>query len=110
MTEVNPAMDMALSKVEKFVFDAHGGKMSKDQLRFGAPWRHPPSLGNPSQCFKWTKLQLMDYVHSLVSTEFGVMFSFLLFFKLAQDFRGHPLVGTLYVGGTQHRAGDFLRI
>ncbi|XP_059661132.1 uncharacterized protein LOC132307407 [Cornus florida] len=72
VTVVNPAMDKALSLLQKFAIDARSGKISKDRLRFGAPWRHPPSKENHAQRIEWAKLQLMDFVHSLVKTEFGV--------------------------------------
>ncbi|KAL0452050.1 UNVERIFIED_CONTAM: hypothetical protein Slati_1183100 [Sesamum latifolium] len=65
---VNPAMDKALLLLEKFAIDAQSGKVSKDRLRFGAPWRHPPKTDIQS----WAKIQLIDFVQSLVSAEFGV--------------------------------------
>ncbi|PIN10039.1 hypothetical protein CDL12_17374 [Handroanthus impetiginosus] len=65
---VNPAMDKALLLVEKFAVDAQSRKIPKDRLRFGAPWRHPPKTDVRS----WAKIQLMDFVQSLVSAEFGV--------------------------------------
>ncbi|XP_022841453.1 uncharacterized protein LOC111365256 isoform X2 [Olea europaea var. sylvestris] len=66
---VNPAMDEALLLLQKFAIDARSGKISKDRLRFGAPWRHPPKSDN---LHLWAKVQLMDFVQSLVSAEFGV--------------------------------------
>ncbi|XP_062151268.1 uncharacterized protein LOC133859754 [Alnus glutinosa] len=69
---VNPAMDKALGLLQKFAVDAQGGKISKDKLRFGAPWRHPPKTNDPTLCVKWAKLQLMDFVQCLVNTEFGI--------------------------------------
>ncbi|XP_038703375.1 uncharacterized protein LOC119999727 isoform X1 [Tripterygium wilfordii] len=69
---VNPAMDKALEMLQKFAVDAHKGRISKDKLRFGAPWRHPPQTDNPTLCLEWAKLQLMDFVQTLVNTEFGV--------------------------------------
>ncbi|KAL9265906.1 hypothetical protein AKJ16_DCAP18925 [Drosera capensis] len=72
ITVVNPAMDKALSLVEKFAEDAASGKISKDRLRFGAPWRHPPGADDTLGRSKWAKLQLMDFVQSLVNTEFGL--------------------------------------
>ncbi|KAF7141081.1 hypothetical protein RHSIM_Rhsim06G0167400 [Rhododendron simsii] len=72
VTVVNPAMDKALSLLQKFANDARNGKIPKDRLRFGAPWRHPPQTDNPALRLEWAKLQLMDFVQSLVNTEFGV--------------------------------------
>lgn len=72
ITVVNPAMDKALSLLQKFAIDARSGKISKDRLRFGAPWRHPPSASNSELLSQWAKLQLLDFVQSLVSTEFGI--------------------------------------
>lgn len=66
---VNPAMHKALLLLEKFAVDTQSGKIPKDKLRFGAPWRHPPKTGNLSS---WAKVQLMDFVQSLVNAEFGV--------------------------------------
>ncbi|KAG8390548.1 hypothetical protein BUALT_Bualt01G0094900 [Buddleja alternifolia] len=65
---VNPAMDKALLLLEKFAVDSQSGKISKDRLRFGAPWRHPPKTDIQS----WAKIQLMDFVQSLVRADFGV--------------------------------------
>ncbi|CAL5406251.1 unnamed protein product [Camellia sinensis] len=72
VTVVNPAMDKALSLLQRFANDARNGKFSKDRLRFGAPWRHPPRTDNPALCLEWAKLQLMDFIQSLVNAEFGV--------------------------------------
>ncbi|KAL3838249.1 hypothetical protein ACJIZ3_022840 [Penstemon smallii] len=69
VTVVNPAMDRALLLLEKFATDAQSGKIPKDKLRFGAPWRHPPKTDNPRS---WAKLQLIDFVQSLVNADFGV--------------------------------------
>ncbi|XP_073126799.1 uncharacterized protein [Henckelia pumila] len=66
---VNPAMHKALLLLEKFAVDTQSGKIPKDKLRFGAPWRHPPKSGNLTS---WAKVQLMDFVQSLVKAEFGV--------------------------------------
>ncbi|KAK4279159.1 hypothetical protein QN277_016909 [Acacia crassicarpa] len=68
---VNPAMDRALEILQKFAIDVRAGKVSKDKLRFGAPWRHPPRTDDPTSNVEWAKLQLMDFVQSLVNTEFG---------------------------------------
>lgn len=72
VTVVNPAIDKTLSLLQKFAVDAQSGKISKDRLRFGAPWRHPPRTDNPTLCLEWAKLQLIDFLQSLVNTEFGV--------------------------------------
>ncbi|GMY09808.1 embryo defective 1381 [Fagus crenata] len=72
ITVVNPAMDNALELLKKFAVDARSGKISKDKLRFGAPWRHPPKTDDPTLCMQWAKLQLMDFVQCLINTEFGV--------------------------------------
>lgn len=69
-------MDKALSLVEKFAVDARSGKIPNDRLRFGAPWRHPPPASSTELLSRWAKLQLLDFVQSLVSTEFGVIFLF----------------------------------
>ncbi|KAJ4975668.1 hypothetical protein NE237_000774 [Protea cynaroides] len=69
---VNPAMESALSSLQKFAVDAYNGRISKDRLRFGAPWRHPPHTDNPALCSEWAKIQLTDFIQSLVNTEFGV--------------------------------------
>jgi hypothetical protein len=79
-------MDKALELLQKFAVDARGGKISKDKLRFGAPWRHPPKTNDPTLCIEWAKLQLMDFVQCLVNTEFGVNLFFIChlvgFFRL----------------------------
>lgn len=65
---VNPAIDKALLLLEKFAVDAQSGKIPKDRLRFGAPWRHPPKTDIPL----WAKIQLMDFIQSLVNAGFAV--------------------------------------
>lgn len=72
VAEVNPSMERALKLLQKFALDAQNGTISKDKLCFGAPWRHPPRTDNPMHRLKWAKVQLMDFVMSLVNTEFGV--------------------------------------
>lgn len=72
VTVVNPAMDKALEFLQKFAKDAKSGKIPKDRLRFGSPWKHPSKLDDPTQCQQWAKLQLVDFVQSLINTEFGV--------------------------------------
>ncbi|KAI4308395.1 hypothetical protein L6164_031475 [Bauhinia variegata] len=71
-TVVDPAMDRALEIVQKFAIDVRNGKVSKDKLRFGAPWRHPPQSDDPTIRKEWANLQLMDFVQSLFNAEFGV--------------------------------------
>ncbi|XP_065874081.1 uncharacterized protein [Euphorbia lathyris] len=72
VTVVNPSMDKALKMLKKFADDVRSGKIPKDRLPFGAPWRHPPKMDNPTLSLEWAKLQLLDFVHSFVNTEFGV--------------------------------------
>ncbi|XP_027345435.1 uncharacterized protein LOC113857584 [Abrus precatorius] len=72
ITVVNTALDRALEILQKFAIDVYSGKVSKDRLRFGAPWRHPPQIDDPKLRTEWAKLQLMDFVQSLANTEFGV--------------------------------------
>ncbi|KMS96751.1 hypothetical protein BVRB_8g200550 [Beta vulgaris subsp. vulgaris] len=72
ITVVNPAMEKALSLLQQFALDAHNGKIPKDKLRFGAPWRHPPRIDDPIRRLEWAKVQLMDFVQSLVNAEFGL--------------------------------------
>lgn len=72
VTVVNPAMDRALALLQARVVDVQNGLVSKDKLRFGAPWRHPPQSDDPRLSLDWAKIQLMDFVHSLVDAEFGV--------------------------------------
>ena len=69
---VNPAMDRALALLQARVVDVQNGLVPKDKLRFGAPWRHPPRSDDPRLSLDWAKIQLMDFVHSLVDAEFGV--------------------------------------
>jgi hypothetical protein len=73
---VNPAMQTALSMVQKFASDVCEGKIPENRLSFGAPWRHPPRTDNPDTSYKWAKIQLMDFVESFVNTEFGVTILF----------------------------------
>ncbi|MCH97012.1 hypothetical protein A2U01_0018005, partial [Trifolium medium] len=76
---VNPALDRALEILQKFAIDVRNGKVPDDGLRFGAPWRHPPHVDDPKLCRDWAKLQLMDFVQSLVNADFGV--NVLIFFS-----------------------------
>lgn len=68
-------MDKASKLLQKFASDAWSGKIPEDRLRFGAPWRDPPRIDKPTLCSEWAKLQLMDFVQSLVNAEFGVTVS-----------------------------------
>ncbi|EXC21597.1 hypothetical protein L484_001457 [Morus notabilis] len=72
VTVVNPAMDKALKLLQNFAAEAQSGKISKDKLCFGAPWRHPPRKDDATLRFEWAKIQLMDFVQSLVKAEFGL--------------------------------------
>jgi len=65
-------MESALAMLQIFASDVRNGKIPESQLHFGAPWRHPPREDDPAASFKWAKIQLMDFVQSLVNTEFGV--------------------------------------
>ncbi|KAI3992590.1 hypothetical protein MKX01_020882 [Papaver californicum] len=71
VTVVNPAMESVLSSLQKFAVDARNGRISKDRLRFGAPWRHPPRTDDRAICVEWAKLQVLDFLQSLVKSEFG---------------------------------------
>lgn len=92
VTVVNPAMESALLIVQKFAFDAYNGKVSEDRLHFGAPWRHPPRTNDPVSSIMWAKIQLIDFVQSLVITEFGVRSLLIMFFPVLDfvfDILGH---------------------
>lgn len=67
-------MERALKIIQKFAADAQSGRISKDRLCYGAPWRHRPNATDSTQSLGWAKLQLMDFLQSFVSTEFGVSF------------------------------------
>ncbi|KAK6919305.1 hypothetical protein RJ641_015209 [Dillenia turbinata] len=71
VTVVNPAMERALSFLQKFAVDVQSGRISKDRLQFGTPWRHPPRTDEPALCYEWAKIQLLDFVQSLINAEFG---------------------------------------
>ncbi|OVA20022.1 hypothetical protein BVC80_1667g54 [Macleaya cordata] len=71
VTVVNPAMESVLSILQKFAVDAQNGRISKDRLRFGAPWRHPPHTDDPTIRLEWAKLQVIDFLQSIVNAEFG---------------------------------------
>ncbi|KAF8409626.1 hypothetical protein HHK36_005704 [Tetracentron sinense] len=72
VTVVNPAMESALFILQKFAVDAQNGRISKDKLRFGSAWRHPPHTDNPTLRLEWAKLQLIDFIQSYVNAEFGI--------------------------------------
>ncbi|KAK8546687.1 hypothetical protein V6N13_067882 [Hibiscus sabdariffa] len=72
VTVANPSMDKALMILQKFAIDAQSGKTLEDKLRFGSPWRHLPPSKDPATCKEWAKIQLMDFVQSLVNAKFGV--------------------------------------
>ncbi|CAA7407886.1 unnamed protein product [Spirodela intermedia] len=72
VTVVNPAMESALDILKKFVDDVRNGKVPDRRLHFGAPWRHPPRSNDPSKSLLWAKINLMDFVQSLVNAQFGV--------------------------------------
>lgn len=78
MNVVDPAMESALNIIQKFVSDAKNGKIPDTRFSFGTPWRHPPCTSSPESSLRWSKIQLMDFVQSLVNTEFGVLFHVLL--------------------------------
>lgn len=63
-------MDKALLLLEKFAVDAQNGKIPEDRLRVGAPWRHAPK----TDVAAWAKIQLMDFIQSLVNAGFAVKF------------------------------------
>lgn len=69
---MNPAMESALAIQKNFASDVRNVKVPENKLQFGAPWRHPPRSEDPAASFKSAKIQLMDFVESLVNTEFGV--------------------------------------
>lgn len=72
VTVVDPSMDKALKLLQNFAADAQSGNISKDKLRFGAPWRHPPRKDDTTLQSEWAKIQLMDFVQSLVRADFGL--------------------------------------
>ncbi|XP_021890157.1 LOW QUALITY PROTEIN: uncharacterized protein LOC110808852 [Carica papaya] len=74
VTVVNPAMDRALLFLQKFALDAQSGRISKDKLRFGAPWRHPLLTKDPVINREWANILGRDFVQSLIIT---IMASFL---------------------------------
>lgn len=71
-TVVNPAMEATLAILQNFASDVCNGKVPESRLPFGAPWRHPPPKDDRVASVKWAKIQLIDFVQSLVNTEFGV--------------------------------------
>nr|XP_043628588.1 uncharacterized protein LOC122600022 [Erigeron canadensis]XP_043628589.1 uncharacterized protein LOC122600022 [Erigeron canadensis] len=99
VTVVNPAMDRVLSLLQKFALDAQGGKVPKDKLRFGAPWRHPPNRDDPRLRSEWAKLQLMDFIQCLVDAEFGINYFADCSLEIFDDPSANAMieVGLLYV-------------
>ena len=79
---MKPAMDSAMDILKKFVDDVRNEKVPESRLRFGTPWRHPPSSHDPSKSHLWAKINLMDFVQSLVNAEFGVIFPRFLSFDI----------------------------
>lgn len=78
-------MYKALKLLQNFAADAQSGKISKDKLRFGAPWRHPPRKDDTTLQSEWAKIQLMDFVQSLVRADFGVpFFKFLIGYVMVE--------------------------
>ncbi|WZY92768.1 hypothetical protein YC2023_065097 [Brassica napus] len=69
---VNPAMEKALLRLQRYAADVRKGSIPDEKLRFGAAWRHPPSSEDPTLCSEWAKIQLMDFVQALVNTELAV--------------------------------------
>lgn len=88
---MNPALDGALEILQNFAIDVRNGKISDDRLRFGAPWRHPPKVDDPKLRMEWAKLQLMDFVKSLVNADFGV--NVLIFFSFKILFVENSSIG-----------------
>lgn len=71
VTAVDPAMESAISILEKFAEDCVKGKISKRFLRHGVPWRHPPR--DVKQHRSWAKIQLLDYIQAMADTDFAVI-------------------------------------
>ncbi|WZZ49973.1 uncharacterized protein LOC106387310 [Brassica napus] len=69
---VNPAMEKALLRLQRYAADVRKGSIPDEKLRFGAAWRHPPRSDDPTLCSEWAKIQLMDFVQALVNTELAV--------------------------------------
>ena len=69
---VNPAMEKALVRLQRYAADVRKGSIPDEKLRFGAAWRHPPRSEDPTLCSEWAKIQLMDFVQALVNTELAV--------------------------------------
>ncbi|XP_078443804.1 uncharacterized protein LOC144713170 [Wolffia australiana] len=72
VTVVNSAMESALDILKKFAEDVRNGKVADCRLHFGAPWRHPPRSSDPIKSLRWAKINLMDFVQSLVNAQFGL--------------------------------------
>ncbi|PWA80178.1 embryo defective protein [Artemisia annua] len=99
VTVVNPAMDRALSLLQNFALDAQKGKIPKDKLRFGAPWKYPPNKDDPSLRSEWAKLQLMDFIQCFVNAEFGINYFGDCSLEIFDDPSANAMieVGLLYV-------------
>ncbi|KAK1269362.1 hypothetical protein QJS04_geneDACA013752 [Acorus gramineus] len=82
---VNPAMESALVILQKFASDARNGKIPVDRLLFGVSWRNLPRTEDPLVSLQWAKLQLMDYVQSLIKTGFGVNYLSDFSFEILDD-------------------------
>ncbi|KAF6159140.1 hypothetical protein GIB67_032757 [Kingdonia uniflora] len=102
VTVVNPAMDLVLLILQKFAADAQNGKISKDLLRFGAPWRHPPRTTNPTLRSEWAKIQLLDFIQSLVNAEFGINY----FADRRLEFLEDPCVTAMMEVGLLYKQRD----
>ncbi|KAF3791297.1 hypothetical protein EJ110_NYTH14565 [Nymphaea thermarum] len=85
VTVVNRGIEAALLILERFALDAYSGKISKDILCFGSPWRHPPRADNNLDRLQWAKLQMMDFIQSLVNAEFGVNYLGENSFEILED-------------------------
>ncbi|KAK9133203.1 hypothetical protein Scep_012731 [Stephania cephalantha] len=95
---VNPAMERVLALLQKFIVDAQSGKIAKDRLRFGAPWRHPPRSESSKLHEEWAKLQLIDFIQSMVNCKFGVNYFGDYFLEFLDDPAATAMleVGLLY--------------
>lgn len=107
VTVVNPAMECAVTLLQKFASDVREGKIPETKLQFGVPWRHPPRNDDPAANLKWAKIQLMDFVQSLVNAEFGMNYLAEVTLEILDDPSTIALmeVGILY----SQREPSFLR-
>eukprot|EP00252_Welwitschia_mirabilis_P023354 TRINITY_DN6579_c0_g1_i1.p1 TRINITY_DN6579_c0_g1~~TRINITY_DN6579_c0_g1_i1.p1 ORF type:complete len:598 (+),score=91.15 TRINITY_DN6579_c0_g1_i1:143-1936(+) len=104
---VNPAIEAAVKLLKRFAADVFHGKVQKDMLRHGSPWRHPPDPSDEYTCHQWAKLQLMDYIQALINCEYGVNYLYEYSLEVLDDPATQALleVGLLY----QQRDPQFLR-